>query len=98
MVHFVIRLPLRLKWKHKNRKYNTVLKEVTGEKHLASKHAFMTALSVGWGWEESLHSSLKMWNVGPGLKITASQQTMSGLIGTLTGQTFDLPVMLTGQN
>ena len=30
-----------------------------------------------------------------GLKITAGQWTMSGLIGTLTGQTFVLPVMLT---
>ena len=28
----------------------------------------------------------------------ADQRTMSGLTGTLTGQTFDLPVMLTGQN
>ena len=28
----------------------------------------------------------------------ASQQTMSGLIEALTGQMFDLPVMLTGQN
>ena len=34
----------------------------------------------------------------PGLKITAGQRTMSGLIEALTGQTFDLPVMLTGQN
>ena len=33
-----------------------------------------------------------------GLKITAGQRTMSGLIEGLTGQTFDLPVMLTGQN
>ena len=33
-----------------------------------------------------------------GLKITAGQRTMSGLIKALTGQTFDLPVMLTGQN
>ena len=33
-----------------------------------------------------------------GLKITAGQRTMSGLIEALTGQTFDLPVMLTGQN
>ena len=32
-----------------------------------------------------------------GLEITAGQRTMSGLIGALTGQTFDLPVMLTGQ-
>ena len=31
----------------------------------------------------------------PGLKITAGQRTMSGLIEALTGQTFDLPVMLT---
>ena len=28
-----------------------------------------------------------------GLKITAGQRTMSGLIEALTGQTFDLPVM-----
>ena len=33
-----------------------------------------------------------------GLKITAGQRTMSGLIEALTGQAFDLPVMLTGQN
>ena len=33
-----------------------------------------------------------------GLKITAGQRTMSGLIVDLTGQTFLLPVMLTGQN
>lgn len=33
-----------------------------------------------------------------GLKIAAGQRTMSGLIEALTGQTFDLPVMLTGQN
>ena len=33
-----------------------------------------------------------------GLKITAGQRTMSSLIEALTGQTFDLPVMLTGQN
>ena len=33
-----------------------------------------------------------------GLKITAGQRTMSGLIEVLTGQMFDLPVMLTGQN
>ena len=33
-----------------------------------------------------------------GLKITAGQRTMSGLIEALTGQTFDLSVMLTGQN
>ena len=31
-----------------------------------------------------------------GLKITADQRTMSDLIGALTGQTFVLPVMLTG--
>ena len=34
----------------------------------------------------------------PGLEITAGQRTMSGLIVDLTGQTFVLPVMLTGQN
>ena len=34
---------------------------------------------------------------GPGLKITAGQRTMSGLIEALTGQTFDSPVMLTVQ-
>ena len=33
-----------------------------------------------------------------GLEITAGQRTMSGLIVDLTGQTFLLPVMLTGQN
>ena len=33
-----------------------------------------------------------------GLEITASQQTMSGLIVDLTGQTYVLPVILTGQN
>ena len=33
-----------------------------------------------------------------GLEIMAGQRTMSGLIGDLTGQTFVLPVMLTGQN
>ena len=32
------------------------------------------------------------------LKIMAGQRTMSGLIEALTGQTFDLPVILTGQN
>ena len=31
-----------------------------------------------------------------GLKITAGQQTMSGLIVELTGEPFILPVMLTG--
>ena len=36
--------------------------------------------------------------VEPGLEITAGQRTMSGLIVDLTGQTFVLPVMLTGQN
>ena len=34
----------------------------------------------------------------PGLEITAGQRTMSGVIVDLTGQTFVLPVMLTGQN
>ena len=33
-----------------------------------------------------------------GLEITAGQRTMSGLIVDLTGQTFVLPVTLTGQN
>ena len=33
-----------------------------------------------------------------GLEITAGQRTMSGLIVDLTGQTFVLSVMLTGQN
>ena len=33
-----------------------------------------------------------------GLEITSGQRTMSGLIVDLTGQTFVLPVMLTGQN
>ena len=33
-----------------------------------------------------------------GLEITAGQRTMSGLIVDLTGQTFVLLVMLTGQN
>ena len=33
-----------------------------------------------------------------GLEITAGQRTMSGMIVDLTGQTFVLPVMLTGQN
>ena len=33
-----------------------------------------------------------------GLEITAGQRTMAGLIVDLTGQTFVLPVMLTGQN
>ena len=33
-----------------------------------------------------------------GLEITAGQRTMSALIVDLTGQTFVLPVMLTGQN
>ena len=33
-----------------------------------------------------------------GLEITAGQRTMSRLIVDLTGQTFALPVMLTGQN
>ena len=37
-------------------------------------------------------------NIITGLKITAGQRTMSGLIEALTGQMFDLPVMLTGQN
>ena len=32
-----------------------------------------------------------------GLKITADQRTMSGLIADLTGQTLVLPVILTGQ-
>ena len=33
-----------------------------------------------------------------GLKIMDAQRTMFGLIEALTGQTFDLPVILTGQN
>ena len=33
---------------------------------------------------------------GPGLKITAGQRTMSGLIVGLTGQTLVWPVILTG--
>ena len=33
-----------------------------------------------------------------GLEITAGQRTMSELIVDFTGQTFVLPVMLTGQN
>ena len=33
-----------------------------------------------------------------GLEITAGQRTMSGLIVDLTGQTFVLLVILTGQN
>ena len=33
-----------------------------------------------------------------GLEIRAGQRTMSGLIVDLTGQTFVLPVILTGQN
>ena len=33
-----------------------------------------------------------------GLEIRAGQRTISGLIVDLTGQTFVLPVMLTGQN
>ena len=33
-----------------------------------------------------------------GLKITAGQRTMSSLIEAFTGQTFDLPVILTSQN
>ena len=33
-----------------------------------------------------------------GLEITVGQRTMSGLIVDLTGQTFVLPVILTGQN
>ena len=37
-------------------------------------------------------------NVMTGLEITAGQRTMSRLIVDLTGQTFVLPVMLTGQN
>ena len=36
--------------------------------------------------------------VNSGLEITAGQRTMSGLIADLTGQTFFLPVILTGQN
>ena len=45
--------------------------------------------------------SVENWVIiqeGTGLKITAGQRTMSCLIEALTGQTFDLPVMLTGQN
>ena len=41
---------------------------------------------------------LSFWRPFAGLKITAGQRTLSGLIEALTGQTFDLPVMLTGQN
>ena len=37
-------------------------------------------------------------SVKTGLEITAGQRTISGLIVDLTGQTFVLPVMLTGQN
>ena len=45
----------------------------------------------------SLHHILKK-EILPGLEITAGQRTMSGLIVDLTGQTFVLPVMLTGEN
>ena len=36
--------------------------------------------------------------IPPGLEIRAGQRTMSGLTVDLTGQTFVLPVVLTGQN
>ena len=51
-------------------------------------------------WEVSVNVGLGEGYVGSfpekGLEITASQWTMSGLIGELTGQPFVLPVMLTG--
>lgn len=41
--------------------------------------------------------SLPKFSLKPGLEITASQQTMSGLIEDLTSQTFALRVTLTSQ-
>ena len=51
--------------------------------------------SIGKLPAETMTMLPKTYAIAAGLKITASQQTMSGLIGALTGQTFTLSVMLT---
>ena len=43
-------------------------------------------------------SKYRLVRIHAGLEITAGQRTMSGQIVDLTGQTFVLPVTLTGQN
>ena len=43
-------------------------------------------------------SKYRLVGIHAGLEITAGQRTMSGQIVDLTGQTFVLPVTLTGQN
>ena len=45
---------------------------------------------------ETVETGDKNRNMSAGLKITAGQRTMSGLIVGLTGQTLVLPVILTG--
>ena len=51
-------------------------------------------------WDEVSLFSFFLVDLVPitGLEIRAGQRTMSGLIVDLTGQTFVLPVILTGQN
>ena len=59
---------------------------------------FLLVLSL---WLPNCHAYIVAIKFGcptAGLEITAGQRTMSGLIVDLTGQTFVLPVMLTGQN
>ena len=56
------------------------------KKTILPEHVFQ-ALQVGCN---------KSYYSCTGLEITTSQQTMSGMIGELTGQPFVLPVMLTG--
>ena len=68
----------------------------------------VSVLSISFSISSTLHTvsicSLSSFNNVSyslnivGLKIMAGQRTMSRLIGDLTGQTFVLPVMLTGQN
>ena len=56
-------------------------------------HGLDHGLAHGPGPRFCLHPVITQTS---GLEITASQRTMSGMIGELTGQPFVLPVMLTG--
>ena len=51
--------------------------------------------SIGKLPAETMSTLPKTYAIAAGLKTTAGQRTMSGLIGALTGQTFTLSVMLT---
>ena len=57
-------------------------------------NSFMKTMANKAGFDEKP----RITNHSAGLKIMAGQRTMSGLIEALTGQTFNLLVMLTGQN